>query len=60
MTYLHLLTTRASTANQISKSTGLPYYKIYDVLTNLEKKWWVEVESGKQKMYYPKPPSDAL
>jgi len=58
--YLHLVITGPSTANQISNSTGLPYSKIYDVLTNLEKKGWVEVESGRPKRYYPKPPSDAL
>ena len=36
--YLHLVITGPSAANQISNSTGLPYSKIYDVLTNLEKK----------------------
>lgn len=60
MAYLHLITAGPSTANQISNSSGLPYSKIYDVLTNLEKKGWIEVESGRPKMYYPKPPSDAL
>jgi sugar-specific transcriptional regulator TrmB len=60
MAYLHLITTGPSTANQISNSSGLPYSKIYDVLTNLEKKGWIEVERGRPKMYYPKPPSDAL
>ncbi|MCK5626037.1 TrmB family transcriptional regulator [Candidatus Bathyarchaeota archaeon] len=60
MAYLHLVISGPSPANQISNSTGLPYSKIYDVLANLEKKGWVEVESGRPKKYYPKPPSDAL
>ena len=58
--YLFLLTSGSKTANQISKSTGLPYSKIYDVLTSLEEKGWTDVESGRPKKYYPKPPSEAL
>ena len=58
--YLHLLTEGPTTANQISKNTGLPYSKIYDVLISLEDKGWIEIESGRPKKYYPKPPSEAL
>lgn len=58
--YVFLLTSGSRTANQISKSTGLPYSKIYDVLTSLEEKGWVEVEGSRPKRYYPKPPSEAL
>ena len=47
--YLFLLTSGSKTANQIGKSTGLPYSKIYDVLTSLEEKGWVDVESGRPK-----------
>jgi len=58
--YLFLLTSGPRTANQISKSSGLPYSKIYDVLTSLEEKGWIEVKSDRPKRYYPKPPSEAL
>jgi HTH-type transcriptional regulator, sugar sensing transcriptional regulator len=58
--YLFLLSSGARTANQISKSSSLPYSKIYDVLTNLEEKGWVEIKSDRPKKYYPKPPSEAL
>ncbi|MDQ1281576.1 MAG: HTH-type transcriptional regulator, sugar sensing transcriptional regulator [Thermoproteota archaeon] len=58
--YTFLLTSGSKTANQISKSTGLPYSKIYDVLASLEEKGWVVVEGGRPKKYYPKPPSEAL
>lgn len=58
--YQFLLLSGPTTASQISKATRLPYSKIYDVLTSLEQKGWVEVESGRPKKYYPKPPSEAL
>lgn len=58
--YTHLITSGQNTASQVSKGAGLPYSKIYDVLTSLEEKGWVEVESGRPKKYYPKPPSVAL
>ncbi len=58
--YLFLLTSGPATAGQISRSTVLPYSKIYDILTSLEEKGWIEVESGRPKRYFPKPPSEAL
>lgn len=58
--YLFLLTSGPATAGQISRSTALPYSKIYNILTSLEEKGWIEVESGRPKRYFPKPPSEAL
>jgi len=58
--YLFLLTSGPATAGQISKSTSLPYSKIYNILTSLEEKGWIEVEEGRPKRYFPKPPSEAL
>jgi sugar-specific transcriptional regulator TrmB len=58
--YQFLLLSGPTAASQISSATGLPYSKIYDVLTGLERKGWVEVESGRPKRYYPTPPSEAL
>jgi len=58
--YLSLLENGPSTASQASKDTRVPYSKIYDVLTSLEAKGWVEVENARPKRYFPKPPSEAL
>jgi sugar-specific transcriptional regulator TrmB len=58
--YQFLLLSGPTAASQICKATGLPYSKIYNVLTGLERKGWVEIESGRPKRYYPKPPSEAL
>lgn len=58
--YQFLLLSGPRTANQISRATSLPYSKIYDVLSSLERKGWVDVESGRPKRYHPKPPSEAL
>jgi len=58
--YQFLLLSGPTAASQICKATGLPYSKIYDVLTGLERKGWVEIKSGRLKRYYLKPPSEAL
>jgi len=58
--YLHLLTAGPATASQVTRPTALPYSKIYDILTSLEKKGWIEVENGRPKRYFPKPPFEAL
>ena len=58
--YLTLLEYGPLTATRISKDSGLPYSKIYEVLRNLEKKGWVEAESGRPNKYYPKAPAEAV
>ena len=58
--YLFLLSTSPLTAEQVSKGAKLPYSKIYDVLTSLQAKGWLQVEDARPKRYSPKPPSDAL
>ncbi|MCW4041638.1 MAG: winged helix DNA-binding protein [Candidatus Bathyarchaeota archaeon] len=58
--YQYLMQSGPSPAAQICKATGLPYSKIYNILTSLEQKGWVEMESGRPKRYYPKSPSEAL
>ncbi|MEM1525295.1 MAG: helix-turn-helix domain-containing protein [Nitrososphaerales archaeon] len=54
--YLTLLKFGSQTASVISMDSGIPYSKIYDVLRNLERKGWIEVERAKPSKYYPKPP----
>jgi len=58
--YTSLLEHGLLTASRTSKESDIPYSKIYEVLRNLEKKGWIEVESGRPNKYYPKSPSDAV
>jgi sugar-specific transcriptional regulator TrmB len=58
--YLALLQHGELSAGEISKRTSIPYSKIYSVLENLERKGWVEIGSGRPKLYYPRAPSEAL
>ncbi len=58
--YISLLEYGSLTASRTSKESAIPYSKIYEVLRNLEKKGWIEVESGRPNKYYPKAPSDAV
>ena len=58
--YLFLLESGPATAGYISKSTSLPYSKIYNILMALEEKGWIDVASGRPKRYFPKSPSEAL
>jgi len=58
--YLALLEKGVLTASQVSESAEVPYSKIYEVLTSLEKKGWLKIERGRPSKYYPKSPSEAL
>lgn len=58
--YTALLVKGPCEASQTSKEAGVPYSKIYDVLSSLENKGWVEVENSRPKKYFPKHPSEAL
>jgi len=58
--YLALLEKGVLTANQVSKQSGVPYSKVYETLTSLEGKGWIETEHGRPSRYYPKAPSEAL
>ena len=58
--YLSLLEAGAMTASDISKKTGVPYSKIYEVLNTLEEKGWLESDSSRPQQFFPKSPSTAL
>jgi len=58
--YLALLENGVLTASQVSENAEVPYSKIYETLTSLEKKGWVETQKGRPSRYYPKAPSEAL
>lgn len=58
--YLSLLDTGHMTAADISKRSGVPYSKIYEVLNSLEEKGWLESDSSRPQKFFPKSPSSAL
>jgi len=58
--YLALLERGVLTASQVSENAGVPYSKVYETLTSLERKGWIETDQGRPGRYYPKAPSEAL
>lgn len=58
--YIALLERGVLTASQVSENAGVPYSKVYETLTSLERKGWIEAESGRPGRYFPKAPSEAL
>ncbi len=58
--YTSLLETGAMTAADISKKSGVPYSKIYEVLNSLEDKGWLESDSSRPQQFFPRSPSTAL
>jgi sugar-specific transcriptional regulator TrmB len=58
--YLSLLDRGSMTAADISKKSGVPYSKIYEVLNSLEEKGWLESGSSRPQKFFPKSPSTAL
>jgi len=58
--YLTLLESGVLTASQVSENAEVPYSKVYETLTSLERKGWIETEHGRPGQYYPKAPSEAL
>ena len=58
--YLSLLETGYMTAADISRKSGVPYSKIYEVLNSLEEKGWLESGSSRPQKFFPKSPSTAL
>jgi len=58
--YLALLERGVLTASQVSENAEVPYSKVYETLTSLERKGWIETEKGRPGRYYPKAPSEAL
>jgi len=58
--YVALVESGPIPASQLSTKAAIPYSKIYEILGNLERKGWVEIEQGRPSKYFPKPPSTAL
>ena len=58
--YVSLVSTGPSTAGELSKSADVPYSRIYDILSRLESRGWVEVQSGRPSRYRARPPSEVM
>jgi sugar-specific transcriptional regulator TrmB len=58
--YLSLLNDGTMTAQELSKKSGVPYSKIYEVIGKLEEKGWLDSDSSRPTKFYPKSPSTAL
>ena len=59
-TYYSLLSAGISNAKEISLQSGVPWGRIYDVLSTLEGKGLVESQSSRPKQFIPVEPSRAL
>lgn len=58
--YVTLVDFGLMTAAEISKQSGVPYSKIYDVLSSLEEKGWLQADHSRPSKFYPKSPATAL
>ncbi len=58
--YVALLERGVLTASQVSENADVPYSKVYETLSSLERKGWIETEKGRPSRYYPKTPLEAL
>lgn len=58
--YTTLLFSGSTTAAEISKKSGVPYSKIYDVLNNLYERGWTYSDNSRPQNFFPKSPSTAV
>lgn len=58
--YVGLVSTGPSTAGDLSEVSDVPHSRIYDVLSKLENRGWIESQSGRPARYRAKSPSETL
>lgn len=51
LAYIQIVKSGVATAKEVSRGSGVPYSRVYDVLDSLEKKGWVLVETSKPQRY---------
>lgn len=59
-TYTALVLGGPSTAGDLSEAANVPYSRIYDILSRLERRGWVEVQSSRPARYKAKPPAEVI
>lgn len=58
--YLSLVEIGSASASDISKKSGIPYSKIYEVLNSLEDKGWTESDRSRPQKFFPRSPQTGL
>jgi len=58
--YAVLASTGPSTAGELSKLANVPYSRVYDILSKLERRGWVEVQAGRPSRYRSKAPAEVV
>ncbi|MEM4188337.1 MAG: TrmB family transcriptional regulator [Candidatus Hadarchaeum sp.] len=58
--YCALVSKGPSTAGELSKLANVPYSRIYDILSRLEVRGWVEAQAGRPSRYRPKDPAEVV
>lgn len=58
--YTTLVSGGPSTAGGLSEAANVPYSRIYDILSRLERRGWVEIQSGRPARYKGKPPAEVI
>ena len=60
--YLTLISKGPMDARELSEASGVPYSRIYNILTQLEKdkKWIIKEEESRPSRYFAKSPDEAL
>ena len=58
--YATLLRTTEPTASDLSQEAGIPYSKVYDVLSSLEEKGWVSSNNSRPTRYIARSPATGL
>ena len=58
--YAVLVSIGPSTAGELSKLANVPYSRIYEILSKLEKRGWVEVQAGRPSRYRSKAPAEVI
>jgi len=58
--YAGLVSAGPSSAGELSKLANVPYSRIYDILSRLERRGWVETQSGRPARYRAKAPAEVV
>ena len=58
--YLSLVEIGSASASDVSKKSGVPYSKIYEVLSSLEDKGWAESDRSRPQKFFPRSPQTGL
>ncbi|MFH1821287.1 MAG: helix-turn-helix domain-containing protein [Methanobacteriota archaeon] len=58
--YSVLVTNGPSAAGELSKLANVPYSRIYDILSRLEQRGWVEAQAGRPSRYRSRTPAEVV